>query len=45
MSWDAWAQPLVHGNKNSEAAIIALNGSSVWGKAGGFNSVNNILFF
>ena len=36
MSWDAWAQQLTANGANEMGAIIAIDGSSVWGKAGAF---------
>lgn len=36
MSWDAWAAPLTANGANACGAIIAKDGSSVWGKSGAF---------
>jgi len=36
MSWDGWAAPLTANGTNLCGAIIAGDGSSVWGKSGAF---------
>ena len=37
MSWDAWAAPLIANGQNASGAIIAKDGSCVWGKSGAFS--------
>jgi hypothetical protein len=37
MSWDGWAAPLTANGANLCGAIIAGDGSSVWGKSGAFS--------
>ena len=37
MSWDGWAAPLTANGANACGAIIAGDGSSVWGKSGAFS--------
>jgi len=38
-NWDEWAETLTDGGKNESAAIIARDGSSVWGKSYGFTVI------
>ena len=37
MSWDAWAQQITKNGANQVCAIIAKDGTSVWGKSGDFS--------
>ena len=37
--WDQWAATLCAGSKNELGAIIARDGSSVWGKCGDFSVI------